>query len=49
MEGRKILNVVLITKKVIDLLLENDVYGVICKFGIEKAYDHVKWAFLLSI
>ena len=40
-EGRQILNATLIASDVIDFVLKSDVYGVMCKLDIEKAYDDV--------
>ena len=48
-EGRQILDVVLITNKVVDSLLKSNECGVMCKLDIEKAYDHLKWDFLLQV
>ena len=28
--------------------LKNDSSGLICKFDIEKAYDHVNWTFFIA-
>ena len=40
-EGRQILDVVLIANKAIDMMLRSNRSGVLCKLDIEKAYDHV--------
>ena len=48
-EGRQILDAVLITNKVVDSLLKSNECGVKCKLDIEKAYDHLKWDFLLQV
>ena len=40
-EGRQILDVVLIANEVIDSLLRRKESGILCKLVIEKAYDHL--------
>lgn len=39
----------LIVNEAIDSLLKKKDCGLMCKFGIKKAYDHVNWDFLLAI
>ena len=48
-EGRQILDAVLIANEAIDSVLKNNENGIMCKLDIEKAYDNVDWAFLLTI
>ena len=48
-EGRQILDVVLIANKAIDMMLRSNRSGVLCKLDIKKAYDHVNWNFLLEV
>ena len=44
-EGRQILDAVLIANEAVDFLLRSNECGVMCKLDIEKAYDHLKWDF----
>ena len=48
-EGKQILNVVLIANEAVDSRLKSNQGGVLCKLDIEKAYDHVSWKFLLAV
>ena len=48
-EGRQILDAVLIANKAIDSVLKNNESGILCKLDIEKAYDKVDWTFILTI
>ena len=49
MEGRQILDVVLIANEAMDSRLKDNVRGVLCKLDIEKTYDHISWSFLLAV
>ena len=46
-EGKQILDASLIGNEVIDTKLRQKERGVLCKFNIEKAYDH--WDFILLV
>ena len=48
-EGRQILNAVLIANEAIDSVLKNTENGILYKFDIKKAYDNEEWSFLLTI
>ena len=48
-EGRQILDAVLITDEAVDAVLKRKEKGLICKLDIEKAYDHLQWNFLLGV
>ena len=48
-EGRQILDVVLIVNEAIDLMLKRNENGLLCKLDIEKTYDHISWNFLLIV
>ena len=47
-EGRQILDVVLIANEAVDSILRRKEKGILCKLDIEKAYDHIRWDFLLQ-
>ena len=44
-EGRQILDAVLIANEATDSILKNNENGFMCKLDIEKAYDNVDWSF----
>ena len=48
-EGRQILDAVLIADEAVDAVLKRKEKGLICKLDIEKAYDHLQWNFLLGV
>ena len=45
-EGKRILDVVLVANEAIDSILRSNGGFILCKLDIEKAYDHVDWSFL---
>ncbi|RVW73236.1 LINE-1 reverse transcriptase-like [Vitis vinifera] len=48
-EGRQILDAVLVANEVLDSVLKGKEGAVMCKLDIEKAYDHVEWSFVVSV
>ena len=48
-EGRQILDAMLIANETTDSILKSNESGVLCKLDIKKVYDHVDWFFLLSV
>ena len=48
-EGRQILDAVFVANETVYSVLKKRGSGLICKLDIEKAFDHVNWAFLLTI
>ena len=45
-EGRQILDTMLIANEAVDSILRRKENGLLCKLDIEKAYDHIRWDFL---
>ena len=48
-EGRQILDAVLIANEAVDSILRGKEKGILCKLDIEKAYDHIRWDFLIQM
>ncbi|XP_049388500.1 secreted RxLR effector protein 78-like [Solanum stenotomum] len=48
-KGRQIMDAALIASECIDSRMKGGVAGILCKLDIQKAYDHVNWAFLLNV
>ena len=43
-EGRQILDAVLVANEVIDSIVRGNSCGTLCKLDLVKAYDHVNWS-----
>ena len=48
-EGKQILDAMLIANEAIDSVLKNNKNGILCKLDIKKAYDSVDWSFFLTV
>ena len=48
-EGRQILDAVLIANEAVDTIIRRKENGIVCKLDIEKAYDHLSWEFLIQV
>ena len=48
-EGRQILDAVLIANEAVDSIIKRKESGLACKLDIEKAYDHLSWEFLTQV
>ncbi|WJZ96215.1 hypothetical protein VitviT2T_014922 [Vitis vinifera] len=48
-QGRQILDVVLIASEALDSRLKDNMSGLLFKMDIEKASDHVNWNFLMDV
>ena len=48
-EGRQILDAVLIANEVVDSTLRRKESGLVCKLDIEKAYDSISWEFVFQV
>ena len=48
-EGRQILDAVLIANELVDSSLRRKNCGLVCKLNIEKTYDSISWEFLLQV
>ena len=48
-EGRQILDAVLIANEVVDSILRRKESGLVYKLNIEKAYDNISWEFVYQV
>ena len=48
-EGRQVLDAVLIANEIVDSTLKRKECGLICKLNIQKAYDSINWEFLYQV
>lgn len=47
-QGRQIMDAVLIANEAVDSRISQKMPGILCKLDIGKAYDHVNWGFLIN-
>ena len=48
-EGRQILDAILIANEVVDSTLRRKESGLVCKLDMEKAYDSISWEFVFQV
>ena len=48
-DGRQIMDTMLIANEAIDSILKSNSRAILCQLDIEKTYDHVDWSFLLAV
>ena len=48
-EGRQIMDAMLIANEAIDSIMKSKGGAILCKLDLEKAYDHVEWPFLFLV
>lgn len=48
-KNRQIMDAVLVANKCVDSREKDKQAGILCKLDIQKAYDHLNWAFLMNM